>query len=93
MFQQTTTIIICREGIYKVSLVLLVQSNFIIHCFFISFQLLFGITIIPSILSYSRKLCKLRDRSLLTMQGREKIRQCLVRIKELTDQVDSLEFR
>ena len=46
-----------------------------------------------SILSYSRKLCKLRDRSLLTMQGREKIRQCLVRIKELTDRVDTLEFR
>ena len=45
-----------------------------------------------SILSYSRKLCKLRDRSLLTMQGREKIRQCLVRIKELTDRVDTLAF-
>lgn len=45
-----------------------------------------------SILSYSRKARKLRDKSPQTRQDREKIRQCLVRIKELTDQVDSLEF-
>ena len=45
-----------------------------------------------SILSYSRKICKLRDKSPQTRQDREKIRQCLDRIKELTDQVDSLEF-
>ena len=45
-----------------------------------------------SILSYSRKICKLCDKSPQTRQDREKIRQCLIRIKELTDQVDSLEF-
>ena len=45
-----------------------------------------------SILSYSRKICKLCDKSPQTRQDREKIRQCLDRIKELTDQVDSLEF-
>ncbi len=45
-----------------------------------------------SILSYSRKICKRRDKSPQTRQDREKIRQCLDRIKELTDQVDSLEF-